>query len=277
MLLAGHMQKSVTGAIKSGWTDMLSVPQHATCPELIDAGEHRAEGDVWLSPESRLLADVSSSPEDLVYDGCGHRIVLPQDVAMDDPLPLLLVGVGKTLILRNVRIVHASSLPACLQLAPGEQPRSCSMSLQLPCTCNCSRHRNQSSQSSSLLQLLIWHICPSRSAAWFCFAFVMRAASALPCVGFSPRGSQLHKSVAQLECRGTCLDSAIMLLHGSAGLTLQCLCTGAQLIARSEDHVDMLQAADPDIEGRADRAHFYAHNTSRYRRAACCAGALCQA
>lgn len=84
------------------------------------SGEHRAEGDRWLSPEARLLADSPTGPEDVVYDGCGHRIVLPQDVAPDDPLPLILIGAGKTLILRNVRLVHAASLPACLQLAPGE-------------------------------------------------------------------------------------------------------------------------------------------------------------
>ena len=83
------------------------------------AGEHKAEGDVWLSPEARLLADSATGPEDVVYDGCGHRIVLPQDVTVTDPLPLILVGMGKTLVLRNVRIVHAASLPACLQLAPG--------------------------------------------------------------------------------------------------------------------------------------------------------------
>ena len=33
---------------------------------------------MWLSPESRLLADAPGSPEDLVYDGQGHRIILPQ-------------------------------------------------------------------------------------------------------------------------------------------------------------------------------------------------------
>ena len=74
---------------------------------------------MWLSPEARLLADASAGAEDVVYDGCGHRIVLPRDVGPDDPLPLIVVGAGKTLLLRNVRLVHASSLPACLQLAPG--------------------------------------------------------------------------------------------------------------------------------------------------------------
>ena len=83
------------------------------------AGEHKAEGDLWLSPEARLLADAPTGSEDVVYDGCGHRIVLPREVGPDDPLPLILVGAGKTLLLRNVRVVHAASLPACLQLAPG--------------------------------------------------------------------------------------------------------------------------------------------------------------
>ena len=85
----------------------------------LTAGEHKAEGDLWLCPEVRLLADGPDAPEDVIYDGCGHRIVLPSDVSPDDPVPLILIGAGRTLLLRHVRIVHAASLPACMQLSPG--------------------------------------------------------------------------------------------------------------------------------------------------------------
>ena len=32
---------------------------------------------------------------------------------------MIVIGAGKQLVLRNVAIVHAESLPACLQLGPG--------------------------------------------------------------------------------------------------------------------------------------------------------------
>jgi hypothetical protein len=38
----------------------------------------------------------------------------------DEPLPLILVGSGCTLRLRNVKVVNAASLAVCLQLAPGD-------------------------------------------------------------------------------------------------------------------------------------------------------------
>ena len=38
---------------------------------------------------------------------------------------------------------------------------------------------------------------------------------------------------------------------------------GAQMVARPEDHVDLLETADPDLEGHGDRAHFYARSVSR--------------
>lgn len=46
----------------------------------------------------------------------GHRIILPEDVSIDDPQPLILIGPGKRLRLKNVTLVYAASLPACLQL-----------------------------------------------------------------------------------------------------------------------------------------------------------------
>ncbi|KAK9819963.1 hypothetical protein WJX72_004515 [[Myrmecia] bisecta] len=79
-----------------------------------------ARGDFYLSPESRLLADAPDL-EDYVYDGKGSRLILPDGIGMEAPLPLIIVGAGKTLILRNVKIVYAASLPACLQLGPGAQ------------------------------------------------------------------------------------------------------------------------------------------------------------
>lgn len=79
----------------------------------------KADRDLWLSPESRLLAD-SPGTEDFVYDGQGRRLVLPQDISVEEPLPLILLGPGKTLQLKNVKLVHAASLPACLQLGAGK-------------------------------------------------------------------------------------------------------------------------------------------------------------
>jgi len=88
-------------------------------PTSSDAGTpFKADRDLWLSPESRLLAD-SPGVEDFVYDGQGKRLVLPQDISVDEPLPLILIGPGKTLQLKNLKLVYASSLPACLQLGPG--------------------------------------------------------------------------------------------------------------------------------------------------------------
>ena len=84
-----------------------------------DAGTpFKADRDLWLSPEARLLAD-SPGVEDFVYDGQGKRLVLPQDISVDEPLPLILIGPGKTLQLKNLKLVYAASLPACLQLGPG--------------------------------------------------------------------------------------------------------------------------------------------------------------
>ena len=49
----------------------------------------------------------------------GHRIILPEGINIAEPLPLIVIGAGKQLVLKNVLIVHADSLPACLQLGPG--------------------------------------------------------------------------------------------------------------------------------------------------------------
>ncbi len=80
--------------------------------------EHKAESDVWLSPECRLLAD-APGVEDFIYNGQGHRLLLPEGIQMADPIPLVVVGTGKTLILKNVKLIHAASLPACIDLASG--------------------------------------------------------------------------------------------------------------------------------------------------------------
>ena len=106
----------------------------------------RGGADLWLCPEVRLLADApaalatagkssssigsgggngsgdSSSggqPRVHVYDGGGGRLVLPPGLAAAEALPLVVVGAGRTLVLRNVRVINAASLPACLQLGPG--------------------------------------------------------------------------------------------------------------------------------------------------------------
>ena len=80
---------------------------------------YKADRDLWLSPEARLLADLPGV-EDFVYDGQGKNLILPQDISVDEPLPLVLIGPGKTLQLKNLQLVYAASLPACLQLGAGE-------------------------------------------------------------------------------------------------------------------------------------------------------------
>ncbi len=56
--------------------------------------------------------------------------MLPEGLGAGDALPLILVGEGKTLLLRNVRIVHAGSLAACLQLSAGaRRPAHCRTTL----------------------------------------------------------------------------------------------------------------------------------------------------
>ena len=76
------------------------------------------KGDIFLSPLCRLLAD-TPGPAERVMDGRGHKLVLPAGVDAQERLPLILVGAGNTLQLRNITIVHSSSLAACLHLAAG--------------------------------------------------------------------------------------------------------------------------------------------------------------
>ena len=85
-------------------------------------------GDLWLSPECRLLADCPGHAH-FVYDGKGHRVILPEGLDARTDLPLIVVGTGKTLVLQNVRVVFAASLAACVQLGAGEAPG-------LQCLCN---------------------------------------------------------------------------------------------------------------------------------------------
>jgi len=78
-----------------------------------------ATEDAWLSPASRLCAD-SPGVSYCEYDGTGvHSVVLPSRDHLDELLPLILIGPGCTLRLKNLTLVNADSLAACLQLAPG--------------------------------------------------------------------------------------------------------------------------------------------------------------
>lgn len=79
---------------------------------------YKAERDIWLSPSVRLLADAPGTST-FEFDGCGHRLVLPSKEHLDELLPLVIIGASCTLHMRNVTIVHADTLPACLQLAAG--------------------------------------------------------------------------------------------------------------------------------------------------------------
>ena len=105
--------KGLPGSTTACGTAMLQI-QSAVC-----AGEeHTATQDMWLSPQSRLLAD-SSEGTDYVYIGQGHRLILPEGLNEGETLPLIIIGVGKSLQLKDVKLVHAASLPACIQLGSG--------------------------------------------------------------------------------------------------------------------------------------------------------------
>lgn len=79
----------------------------------------KAQHDLYLSPEVRLLAD-SPGVQKFVYDGDGHNLILPNGLDPRDSIPLILVGTNKTLHFRNVNIIHSASLSTVLQLKPGE-------------------------------------------------------------------------------------------------------------------------------------------------------------
>lgn len=79
---------------------------------------HLASSDLWLSPSVRLLADRPNVTA-MEYDGQGRKLVLPARSQLDELLPLIIVGPSRTLRLRNVTIINADSLPACVQLAAG--------------------------------------------------------------------------------------------------------------------------------------------------------------
>jgi hypothetical protein len=82
-------------------------------PEPYAAADH-----LWLSPEYRLIADAPGLSE-AVYDGQGHALVLPECVPAIEHVPLIVVGRGKTLRLRNVRLINRQALAGVLLLGPG--------------------------------------------------------------------------------------------------------------------------------------------------------------
>ena len=48
-----------------------------------------------------------------------HRLILPEGLHEGETLPLIIIGGGKSLQLKDVKLVHAASLPACIQLGSG--------------------------------------------------------------------------------------------------------------------------------------------------------------
>jgi len=78
--------------------------------------EHVANSHTELGPAVQLFAD---SPETgmFTFNGNGHDLVLPQ--RLKRKIPLIVVGCGKTLRLKNVSIVNAGSLASVLEVLPG--------------------------------------------------------------------------------------------------------------------------------------------------------------
>lgn len=189
---------------------MWSMPAHTYMP----AGKaHEAEGDLFLCPAVRLLADAPGVAV-FEYHGHGHRLVLPdkdnlgedlrlqgcmtgENEAMvdscsvrgqtpmycvphmpelnrcflsaagppclnaDEPLPLMLVGAGCTLRLRDVKLVNAASLAVCLQLAPGQRCRH----LALHAACPCRHKLGGASARANALPCSLSHLAGARLLA----------------------------------------------------------------------------------------------------------------
>jgi hypothetical protein len=79
-----------------------------------------APDHLWLSPEYRIIADAPGLKE-AIYDGGGHALVLPTAVPAIEHVPLIVVGRGVTLRLRNVRLVNQAGLAGVLSVGPGGQ------------------------------------------------------------------------------------------------------------------------------------------------------------
>ena len=82
---------------------------------VLSATEYRAGGDTYLSPLVQIFAD-SMEAETMVFDGNGHRLVLPEVGHKGDAVPYIIVGEHKTLVLRNVEVVPLAMLPRVVQL-----------------------------------------------------------------------------------------------------------------------------------------------------------------
>jgi hypothetical protein len=84
----------------------------------LGAEPYLAPDHLWLNPEYRIIADAPELKE-VVYDGQGHGLVLPAAVPSIEHVPLIVVGRGVTLRLRNVKLINQASLAGVLSLAPG--------------------------------------------------------------------------------------------------------------------------------------------------------------
>jgi len=85
-----------------------------------------AKEDTTLGPRRRLLADspVGDAEPSFVFDGGGHALILPpapESRLGAPPRAVVLVGPGRTLTLRNARIMRAELLEEAVRLAPGAQ------------------------------------------------------------------------------------------------------------------------------------------------------------
>lgn len=69
---------------------------------------------------NRLLADCPAC-EEYVYDGAGYSIILPAEIDISNELPLIVMGTGTTLRLKNVSIFNAQSLSSCVSMKPGSK------------------------------------------------------------------------------------------------------------------------------------------------------------
>ena len=124
--VATSMARDIQVVCTADAADGAIVTRTSECAPITKAPASR----VALSPAQRLLADAPGGEDEVVYDGGGGILILPPTQQSAQMLqtagdsiatstPLILVGAGRTLRLRNVTLVRAYTLDAHARLAPG--------------------------------------------------------------------------------------------------------------------------------------------------------------
>ncbi|QDZ20283.1 vacuolar protein sorting-associated protein [Chloropicon primus] len=92
-----------------------AIPEDVLQCTTIDDPEFEAGGDIYLSPVTRICA-MGATSDTFVFDGSGFSLVFPEEVAESRKVPLIFVGPGKTLLIRNTVIVNFSQMSNYVEL-----------------------------------------------------------------------------------------------------------------------------------------------------------------